>query len=58
MVVAALVPTLAIWVLSRTQSTSYRILYIGGFTALFAVLLMFLGEQGLTRLQIFTATSA
>jgi hypothetical protein len=36
----------------------HALLYIGGFTALFAIGLMFLTNAETTRVEVFTATAA
>ena len=56
-VVACLLPTLAIGVLTTARGMTQILLYIGGFTALFAIGLMILAKDTST-VQIFTATAA
>jgi len=56
-VVACLLPTLAIGVLTTARGMTQTLLYIGGFTALFAIGLMILAKDTST-VQIFTATAA
>jgi len=57
-VVACLLPTLAIGVLTTAQGNIQKLLYIGGFTALFAIGLMLLTDVGTSKVQVFTATAA
>ena len=57
-VVACLLPTLAIAILTTAKTTRDKLLYIGGFTAMFAIGLLWLTEAGSSRLQVFTATAA
>jgi hypothetical protein len=57
-VVACILPTLAISILTTAHGTLQILLYIGGFTALFAIGLMFLTNADTTRVEIFTATAA
>jgi hypothetical protein len=57
-VVACLLPTLAIGILTTAETTRDKLLYIGGFTAMFAIGLLWLTEAGSSRLQVFTATAA
>ena len=57
-VVACILPTLAIGVLATAHGTMHALLYIGGFTALFAIGLMFLTNAETTRVEVFTATAA
>jgi hypothetical protein len=57
-VVACILPTLAISILTTAHGTLQILLYIGGFTALFAIGLMFLTNAETTRVEIFTATAA
>jgi hypothetical protein len=57
-VVACLLPTLSIGVLTTAEGTLQKLGYIGGFTALFSIGLMFLTDAGTSRVQIFTATAA
>jgi hypothetical protein len=49
---------MAIGVLTTAKGNTEKLLYIGGFTALFAIGLMFLTDGNTTRVQIFTATAA
>ncbi|KAK0711965.1 hypothetical protein B0H67DRAFT_304048 [Lasiosphaeris hirsuta] len=56
-VVACLLPTLAISILTTARGMTETLLYIGGFTALFSVGLMALATET-SRVQIFTATAA
>ena len=58
MVVACVLPTVAIGILTTAQTTKQRLLYIGGFTALFAIGVMWLTDAGTSRVSIFTATAA
>ena len=57
-VVACVLPTVAIGVLTTAHGNTEKLLYIGGFTALFAIGLMFFTDANTTRVQIFTATAA
>lgn len=57
-VVACILPTLAIGVLATAHGTTHILLYIGGFTALFAIGLIVLTNPDTTRVEIFTATAA
>ncbi|QSZ35589.1 hypothetical protein DSL72_008459 [Monilinia vaccinii-corymbosi] len=57
-VMACLLPTVAIAVLSSLQSTSELLGVIAAFTAIFAMGLMFLTHSGTSRIEIFTATAA
>ena len=56
-VVACLLPTLAISILTTARGITEILLYIGGFTALFAIGLMVLATDT-SMVQIFTATAA
>jgi len=56
-VVACLLPTLAISVLTTARGMTETLLYIGGFTVMFAIGLMILAKDT-TTVQIFTATAA
>ena len=56
-VVSCVLPTVAIGVLTTARGTVETLLYIGGFTALFAIGLMCLTNET-SRVQIFTATAA
>jgi hypothetical protein len=49
---------MAIAVLTTAKGNKERLLYIGGFTALFAFGLMILTDASTSRVQIFTATAA
>ncbi|KAJ8065317.1 hypothetical protein OCU04_006008 [Sclerotinia nivalis] len=57
-VIACLLPTVAIAVLSSLQSTVEILGVIAAFTAIFAIGLMFLTDAGTSRVEIFTATAA
>jgi hypothetical protein len=57
-VVACLLPTVAIGILSTAKTNRDRLLYIGGFTTLFAIGLLLFTESGTSRLNIFMATAA
>jgi len=57
-VVACLLPTVAIAVLSKIHDTGSRLGAIAGLTALFAAGLMILTDAGTSRVEIFTATAA
>ncbi|APA10290.1 hypothetical protein SS1G_07260 [Sclerotinia sclerotiorum 1980 UF-70] len=57
-VIACLLPTVAIAVLSSLQSTAELLGVIAAFTAIFAMGLMFLTDSGTSRVEIFTATAA
>ncbi|KAK0619107.1 hypothetical protein B0T14DRAFT_495936 [Immersiella caudata] len=56
-ILACLLPTLAISMLTTARGMTETLLYIGGFTILFAIGLMILARET-TTLQIFTATAA
>ncbi|KAK0750816.1 hypothetical protein B0T18DRAFT_57313 [Schizothecium vesticola] len=56
-VVACLLPTLAISVLTTARGMTETLLYIGGFTVMFAIGLMILAKDTST-VQTFTATAA
>ena len=56
-VVSCLLPTVAIGVLTRANGTTEKILYIGAFTVLFSMGLIYLTIDT-SRLQIFAATAA
>src|SRR6266699_3897191 len=56
-VAACILPTVAIGILTTATTTTQKLLYIGGFTALFAIGLMYLTDET-ARVQIFTATAA
>jgi len=58
MVIASILPTVAIGVLTTAKTTMQKLLYIGGFTALFAIGVMWLTDAGASRLSVFTATAA
>jgi hypothetical protein len=58
MVIACILPTVAIGILTTAQTTMQKLLYIGGFTALFAIGVMGLTDAGTSRVNIFTATAA
>jgi len=57
-VIACLLPTVAIGILTTAQTTRDKLLYIGSFTALFSIGLLCLTEAGTSRVQVFTATAA
>ncbi len=57
-VVACVLPTVAIGILSTAKTKRDKLLYIGGFTALFAIGLLLFAEGGTSRIGIFTATAA
>jgi hypothetical protein len=57
-VVACLLPTVAISVLSTVHTTAKLLGYIALFTAIFAMGLMGLTDSGTSRTEIFTATAA
>ncbi|PQE03097.1 hypothetical protein CJF31_00011630 [Rutstroemia sp. NJR-2017a BVV2] len=57
-VLACLLPTVAIAVLSRLDSTRVLIGVIAAFTAIFAIGLMWLTDASTSRVEIFTATAA
>jgi hypothetical protein len=57
-VVACLLPTIAITVLSKIQDTNDLLLCVAGFAVVFSVGLMFLTSAATTRVEIFTATAA
>ncbi|KAM7214659.1 putative isoleucyl-tRNA synthetase [Rhypophila decipiens] len=56
-VVASMLPTMAIAILTTADTLRDKLLYIGGFTALFSIGLMVLTSET-SRVQIFTATAA
>jgi len=56
-IVASMLPTMAIAILTTADTLRDKLLYIGGFTALFAIGLMILTSET-SRVQIFTATAA
>ncbi len=57
-VVACLLPTLAIVILTRVETTAQKLGLIAGFTALFSIGLIWLTDAGTSRVQIFAATAA
>lgn len=57
-VVACLLPTVAISVLSTVHTTAMLLGFIALFTAIFAMGLMSLTDPGTSRTEIFTATAA
>jgi len=57
-VLACLLPTAAIAVLSNMHTTGKLLGLIAGFTTAFALGLMMLTDAGTSRVQIFTATAA
>jgi hypothetical protein len=57
-IVACLLPTAAIAVLSNIHTTGKILGLIAGFTTAFALGLMMLTDAGTSRVQIFTATAA
>ncbi|KAI0410202.1 hypothetical protein F5X98DRAFT_387608 [Xylaria grammica] len=57
-VIACVLPTVAIGILTTAKTTLQKLYYIGGFTALFAIGLLWLAESGTTRVQVFMATAA
>ncbi|TGO18461.1 hypothetical protein BPAE_0382g00060 [Botrytis paeoniae] len=57
-VIACLLPTVAIAVLSSLESTQKLLGVIAAFTAIFAMGLMFLTDASTSRVEIFTATAA
>ncbi len=57
-IVACVLPTVAIGILTTAKTTLQKLCYIGGFTALFAIGLMWLTDAGTSRSNIFTATAA
>jgi hypothetical protein len=57
-VVACLLPTVAIAVLSTMHTTAELLGFIALFTAIFAIGLMVLTDSGTSRTEIFTATAA
>jgi hypothetical protein len=58
MVIASVLPTVAIGILTTAETRLQRLLYIGGFTALFAIGVMWLTDANTSRVQVFTATAA
>jgi len=57
-ILACLLPTAAIAVLSNMHTTGKLLGLIAGFTTAFALGLMMLTDAGTSRVQIFTATAA
>jgi len=57
-VIACLLPTIAIGIMTTAKTTRDKLLYIGGFTILFAIGLLWVAEAGTSRIQIFMATAA
>ncbi|KAK0703019.1 hypothetical protein B0T26DRAFT_756609 [Lasiosphaeria miniovina] len=57
-IVACVLPTLAIAILAQQEHMLQRLLYIGGFTVAFAVMLMALTDCSTSRVHVFTATAA
>ncbi len=57
-VLACALPTVAIDILTTAKTDRDKLLYIGGFTMLFAIGLLLVSEAGTSRIQIFTATAA
>ncbi|RDW74200.1 hypothetical protein BP5796_07642 [Coleophoma crateriformis] len=57
-IVACLLPTLGIYIISTVDSIHIRIVYIIGFTALFAMALVFFTSAAHPKISIFTATAA
>ncbi|GAB1316088.1 hypothetical protein MFIFM68171_06298 [Madurella fahalii] len=57
-VVACLLPTVAIVVLSTAETRGQIFAYISGFTAMFSMGLMWLTDAATKRVQVFTATAA
>ena len=57
-VVACLLPTVAISILTTAETRAQKLGYIAGFTALFSIGLMWLAEPTTSRTQIFGATAA
>jgi hypothetical protein len=57
-VIACVLPTVAIAILSKMHSMPEILGFIGLFTTLFAVGLMLLTDAGTSRVEIFTATAA
>ena len=57
-VVACALPTVAIDILSTAKTKRDRLLYIGGFTILFAIGVLLLTEASTSRINVFTATAA
>ncbi|RDW67556.1 hypothetical protein BP6252_08952 [Coleophoma cylindrospora] len=57
-IVACLLPTLGIYIISTVDSIRIRILYIIGFTALFSMALVFFTNAAHPKISIFTATAA
>jgi hypothetical protein len=58
MIIACVLPTVAIGVLTTAQTTVERLRYIGGFTALFAIGVMWFSDAKTPRVNIFAATAA
>jgi hypothetical protein len=57
-VVACLLPTIGITVLSKVHGTDNLLLCLAGFAAVFSVGLIFLTNAATSRVEIFTATAA
>ena len=57
-VASTILPTLAITVLVGTQELKHKIIYIGGFTALFATAFIVVKDAQTSIVQVFTATVA
>jgi len=57
-VVACALPTVAIDILSTAKTKKDRLLYIGGFTIMFAIGLLLFIEASTSRINIFMATAA
>jgi len=55
--VACVLPTVAIGILTTADTTIQKLGYIGGFTVIFAIGLMLFTEPGTPRSHIFTATA-
>lgn len=56
-VVACVLPTVAIGILSTAKTKRDKLLYIGGFTTLFAIGLLLFTEPGTSRISVFMATA-
>lgn len=57
-VIACLLPTIGITVLSKVHGTNNLLLCLAGFAAVFSVGLIFLTNAATSRVEIFTATAA
>jgi len=58
MVIACVLPTVAIGVLTTAQTMVERLRYLGSFTTLFAIGVMWFSDANTPRVNIFAATAA